>query len=134
VVRCAGSRSVVCRAGDGAQINFPSSAVAAYDDEQAAGYAASHETGQPTEDVAPVDNDAYSGDYSDEYSDDSGSDYGDDYSDDSDSDYGDDYSDEYGDEIPNYDQGTGYRVQCADGMYSHSGGRPGACSHHGGVG
>jgi hypothetical protein len=39
-----------------------------------------------------------------------------------------------GDEIPNYENGTGYRVQCADGMYSHSGGRPGACSGHGGVG
>jgi hypothetical protein len=24
-------------------------------------------------------------------------------------------------------------VQCRDGMWSHSGGRPGACSHHGGV-
>lgn len=42
--------------------------------------------------------------------------------------------DESGDEIPNYDNGTGYRVQCADGMYSQSGGRPGACSGHGGVG
>ena len=36
--------------------------------------------------------------------------------------------------IPNYDNGTGYRVQCADGMYSQSGGRPSACSGHGGVG
>ena len=39
-----------------------------------------------------------------------------------------------GGNIPNYENGTGYRVQCADGMYSHSGGRPGACSGHGGVG
>jgi hypothetical protein len=37
-------------------------------------------------------------------------------------------------EIPNYANGTGYPVQCADGMWSDSGGRPGACSHHGGVG
>ena len=45
-------------------------------------------------------------------------------------------SPDYGaaDEIPNYENGTGYRVQCADGMYSHSGGRSGACSGHGGVG
>jgi hypothetical protein len=36
-------------------------------------------------------------------------------------------------EIPNYPNGTGSVVQCVDGMYSHSGGRPGACSYHGGV-
>lgn len=35
--------------------------------------------------------------------------------------------------IPNYDNGTGTTVQCADGTYSHSGGKQGACSHHGGV-
>jgi hypothetical protein len=35
--------------------------------------------------------------------------------------------------IPNFDNGTGSIVQCADGMWSQSGGRPGACSHHGGV-
>jgi hypothetical protein len=29
--------------------------------------------------------------------------------------------------------GKGTIVQCTDGVYSHSGGRPGACSHHGGV-
>jgi hypothetical protein len=39
-----------------------------------------------------------------------------------------------GNEIPNYPNGTGSVVQCADGMYSHSGGRPGACSGHGGLG
>jgi hypothetical protein len=36
--------------------------------------------------------------------------------------------------IPNFDNGTGSIVQCADGMWSHSGGRPGACSGHGGEG
>jgi hypothetical protein len=36
-------------------------------------------------------------------------------------------------EIPNYSNGTGYPVQCLDGTWSHSGGRPGACSYHGGV-
>ena len=29
--------------------------------------------------------------------------------------------------------GSGYTVTCADGWTSHSGGRRGACSHHGGV-
>jgi hypothetical protein len=35
--------------------------------------------------------------------------------------------------IPSFEEGTGSIVQCADGMWSRSGGRPGACSHHGGV-
>jgi hypothetical protein len=34
--------------------------------------------------------------------------------------------------IDNFENGTGYIVQCADGEWSHSGGRPGACSYHGG--
>jgi hypothetical protein len=35
--------------------------------------------------------------------------------------------------IPSFWQSTnGYVDECQDGMYSHSGGRPGACSHHGG--
>ena len=34
--------------------------------------------------------------------------------------------------IDNFDNGTGYIVECADGEWSHSGGRPGACSYHGG--
>jgi hypothetical protein len=35
--------------------------------------------------------------------------------------------------IPNYARGTGSSVQCADGSWSQSGGKRGACSHHGGV-
>jgi hypothetical protein len=35
--------------------------------------------------------------------------------------------------IPNFQHGTGTIVQCKDGTFSHSGGRPGACSYHGGV-
>jgi hypothetical protein len=35
--------------------------------------------------------------------------------------------------IPNFDNGVGTVVQCADGMWSHSGGQPGACSYHRGV-
>jgi hypothetical protein len=33
--------------------------------------------------------------------------------------------------IDNFDNGVGYIVQCADGTWSHSGGRSGACSYHG---
>jgi hypothetical protein len=36
--------------------------------------------------------------------------------------------------IPNFPNGTGYMVECNDGMYSMSGGRPGACSYHNGEG
>jgi hypothetical protein len=34
--------------------------------------------------------------------------------------------------IPSYSEGDGYRVECADGEWSHSGGEQGACSDHGG--
>jgi hypothetical protein len=34
--------------------------------------------------------------------------------------------------IPNFLNGRGSIVQCADGTWSHSGGIPGACSDHGG--
>jgi hypothetical protein len=33
-----------------------------------------------------------------------------------------------------YDGGDGYEVTCADGWVSESGGKQGACSHHGGIG
>lgn len=36
--------------------------------------------------------------------------------------------------IPNFSNGHGYMVQCKDGMFSMSGGRPGTCSHHNGEG
>jgi hypothetical protein len=35
--------------------------------------------------------------------------------------------------IPNFDNGSGYMVECHDTMYSMSGGRQGACSYHDGV-
>jgi hypothetical protein len=35
--------------------------------------------------------------------------------------------------IPSFSEGTGTIVQCTDGEWSHSGGRPGVCSRHGGV-
>lgn len=34
--------------------------------------------------------------------------------------------------IKNFPKGIGYVVECNDGMYSKSGGRPGNCSHNGG--
>lgn len=34
--------------------------------------------------------------------------------------------------IGNFDNGTGYMVECSDGEYSMSGGHSGACSYHGG--
>ena len=39
---------------------------------------------------------------------------------------------DYFDCIASYPNGTGYIDECSDETYSHSGGRPGACSHHGG--
>jgi hypothetical protein len=36
--------------------------------------------------------------------------------------------------IDNFENGKGSIVQCADGQWSQSGGRQGACSYHGGVG
>jgi len=111
-LECQHGTTVRCTAGDGAEVRFPVSAVWAYTDGQAQAYAASADLG-PTE-PAPVDPGAYREAPSDETY--SGKDDG------------------YGDEIPNYDNGRGYRVQCADGMYSQSGGIQGACSGHGGVG
>ena len=35
--------------------------------------------------------------------------------------------------IDNFEEGNGYKVQCADNMWSHSGGIQGVCSGHGGV-
>ena len=34
--------------------------------------------------------------------------------------------------IQNFPNGKGYIIECRDGTYSHSGGRRGACSYHGG--
>jgi hypothetical protein len=107
-LNCHGGTMVRCTAGDGAEVRFPATAVAAYTDDEADRYAASADLGPGGGGVD--DSDSY-----------------DDWSEDPD-------SGDYGDEIPNYDNGRGYRVQCADGMYSQSGGIQGACSGHGGVG
>ncbi len=107
-LRCSSGTMVRCTAGDGAEIRFPESAVSAYTDDQAQAYAASADLG-PADSTGATSGPDTTGDST-------SSDGG------------------YGNEIPNYDNGRGYRVQCADGMYSKSGGIQGACSGHGGVG
>jgi hypothetical protein len=127
---------VVCAAADGGKVRFPDSAVAAYSQDQADAYAADHDLGPdpyeglphsepppsapepvpvPEEDdheyyepppVPEEDPPAY------EYH---------------------EPAPERGENIPNYENGRGYRVQCEDGTYSRSGGIQGACSWHGGV-
>jgi len=47
---CTVAETVVCRAGDGGEVRFPRSAVDAYDSDQAARYAATHDVG-PERDV-----------------------------------------------------------------------------------
>jgi hypothetical protein len=42
---CTSGTNVVCRAGDGAEVRFPSAAIRAYTAENAAHYAATHDTG-----------------------------------------------------------------------------------------
>lgn len=115
--RCrSGVSRVTCSTSDGGRVRFPVVALEMYSDEQAADYAASHDTG--TDSTSALEGGSPT---SDPYEYDEGE-----------SSY-DDYDSSPGDEIPNYDNGRGYRVRCADGMYSQSGGRPGACSGHGGV-
>jgi hypothetical protein len=146
-VTCSGTESIVCRADDGARVRFPARAVLAYDDQQAERFASSRETGT-TEDAggASIPNYENGTGYRVEcadgmYSRSGGrpgacSGHGGVAAEPDVPDLTETYEPDYGsgDEIPNYDNGTGSRVQCADGMYSQSGGRPGACSGHGGVG
>jgi hypothetical protein len=108
---------VTCTTGDGGVVKFTQTAVDRYSDSQAAAYAAGHDLGpDPYEGLALAGSEPdYSTDEPDYYYDDS-----------------DDYT-APGENIPNYENGRGYRVQCADGTYSHSGGIQGACSWHGGV-
>jgi hypothetical protein len=107
-IACTEAAKIICKAGDGAEVQFSVRAVERYDQSQADAYADSHDLGP-----------------------------------DADSDESDDHESttdepatggitEPGENIPYYDQGNGYRVQCSDGTYSQSGGIQGACSHHGG--
>jgi hypothetical protein len=134
-IRCANDgERVACTGHDGSGVRFPVAALEAYSRDQADSYAANHDLGPDANERAPSpgESDGPSdprGDYP-EHEDDYYS--PDDYEDDaySNDDYGDTPP---GENIPNYDNGRGYRVQCNDGTYSQSGGIQGACSHHGGV-
>jgi hypothetical protein len=111
---------VICSAGDGAVVRFSLAAVDDYTSEQAQGYADSHDIGpnaEPTASVPqatepdpasapppPLPTPTETDDFCSTH-----------------------------ECIPNYDNGNGTTVQCADGEFSHSGGIQGACSHHGGV-
>jgi hypothetical protein len=123
---CSSERGqVVCTTIDGGKVRFHEAAVDAYSREQADDYAANHdlgadpyeglpqpEPGQSAPEPPPVYEDAPPA-------------------------YDDDIPEEPatapGENIPNYENGRGYRVQCEDGTYSQSGGIQGACSWHGGV-
>jgi hypothetical protein len=115
---------VVCTAGDGGEVSFAQSAVGRYSLSQAKRYVASHDVGDnifPWEQAgdAGSSDDTSTPSYAAPEATPSVPDTS---------------STPPGENIPNYDNGNGYRVQCADGTYSHSGGIQGACSHHGGVG
>jgi len=112
------AENVTCVAGDGGEVHFNLAAIRAYDDRQAARYAASHDLG-PDHGMDPNNVEGSSGggtqaQPSDTAPTDSGP--------------------TPANEIPNYDDGNGYPVQCVDGMWSQSGGIEGACSGHGGEG
>jgi hypothetical protein len=114
-VACAtdGAENVTCVAGDGGEVHFNLAAVRVYDDVQADRYASTHDLGPDAGShaggaVTGVDN------TQDQPRDENGP--------------------TSANEIPNYDNGNGYPVECADGMWSQSGGIQGACSSHGGVG
>jgi hypothetical protein len=107
-----------CTTDDGGVVRFPLDAVAVYSQAQADAYAANHDLGPDPYESLALSEARPAPEYDYEY------------------DYDDDVPQSLynpGGNIPNYENGRGYRVQCADGMYSHSGGIQGACSHHGGV-
>jgi hypothetical protein len=114
-MRCRGSSTVICKADDGSEVRFPQSSVDAYTYANAVTYSSSHKVsvGPDGEGSAPAAaSDPEPVIEPDPPADDTSP----------------------GENIPNYDEGNGYRVQCSDGMYSQSGGIQGACSGHGGVG
>jgi hypothetical protein len=111
---------VTCTTHDGGAVKFPQAAVDRYSQSQADAYASAHDLGpDPYEGLPSSGSDESVPDYE-------APDYDPDYT------PPDDYTPP-GENIPNYDNGRGYRVQCADGTFSHSGGIQGACSYHGGV-
>jgi hypothetical protein len=177
-VTCLERTLISCRAGDDGYVRFPLAAIEAYDADQAARYACSHDLGPSETDACSqaqggaIDSassgddgdcdpnyvgaclDPSSSDYDCEGGSGDGPDYtgrvevvGDDpYGLDSDGDgigcensdgsYGDASSDPAtaAPTTEDFGSGSGSVGQCADGTLSDSIGRPGACSHHGGVG
>ena len=123
-VDCTSGQSVVCTSGDGSEVSFRESAVGAYSLAQAKRYVSTHDVG---DDIFPWT-------YGGEPSESSDSTPSESTSSTPSSSVPDTSSTPPGGNIPNYDNGRGSRVQCADGTYSHSGGIQGACSHHGGIG
>jgi hypothetical protein len=117
---------VACTSRDDGGVRFSVAALDAYSQAQAEAYAANHDLGPDAYEWAPPTEESDGYDYPDEDNHGDDSDY-DSYSNE---DYG---GTPPGENIPNYDNGRGYRVQCNDGTYSQSGGIQGACSHHGGV-
>lgn len=107
---------VICTAGDGAVVRFAAASIDRYTSANARAHAESHDLGPASTPTArapqtapiappPPPGVTETGDFCSTH-----------------------------DCIPNYPNGKGTTVQCADGSYSQSGGRQGACSHHGGVG
>jgi hypothetical protein len=102
-----GADPVVCTTNDGGAVRFTQAAIDRYSQPQADAYASSHDLGpDPYETAAPSKASPPSNP---------------------------ELGAPSGGNIPSYENGNGYRVQCQDGMYSHSGGIQGACSGHGGV-
>jgi hypothetical protein len=123
-VACArGASRVTCTTSDDAEIGFSHAAVARYSLSQAKAYVAASDVGDVTFPWEKPDSPGGSDNVTPSYT-----------TPDATPSVPDTSPTPPGQNIPNYDNGRGYRVQCADGTYSHSGGIRGACSHHGGVG
>ena len=96
-----------CSTTDGGEVRFSQAALDLYSQTQADAYAGSHDLGPDPYESLPSAEQAPSAPQP--------------------------LYDTGGGNIPNYENGNGYRVQCNDGMYSQSGGIQGACAGHGGV-
>jgi hypothetical protein len=153
---CTGTDTITCRTHDRGLVRFPAAAVAAYTVKEAARYAASPDRVVSADPGPSADDGGSSSSSSDPSLNDNSSDpsfsdpslddptLDDPTLDDSAPNYSlpvnsDDYSnhDGYYNGSPtteDFGDGAGSVGQCADGTYSDSIGRPGACSHHGGVG
>ncbi len=102
---------VSCATSDGGEVRFPRTALDTYSTAQADNYAATHDLGpdpyESLDGAGPSTSHSQTTPAPETPS--------------------------TGEDIPNYPNGRGNRIQCADGMYSQSGGIQGACSGHGGV-